>query len=72
VVNAEIAGYEVDAVWKADRFAVELDGGESHGNPAAVVRDRARSWRSDARATAFIAFRGDRCMRSPMRSRWTC
>lgn len=41
-INVEIAGYEMDAVWREQCFAVELDGGESHGNPTAVVRDRAK------------------------------
>jgi hypothetical protein len=40
--NYVIAGYEVDAVWPELRLAVELDGREVHGTPAAVVRDRRR------------------------------
>lgn len=40
--NYEVAGYEVDAVWPALRIAVELDGREEHGTPAAVVVDRRR------------------------------
>jgi very-short-patch-repair endonuclease len=39
-VNVDIAGWEVDAVWRQERFAVELDGGESHGTPAAMESDR--------------------------------
>jgi Transcriptional regulator, AbiEi antitoxin/Protein of unknown function (DUF559) len=41
-LNVEIAGYIVDALWPAVRLAVELDGREVHGTPAAVVRDRRR------------------------------
>lgn len=40
--NFEIAGYGVDAVWPEIGLAVELDGRDVHGTPAAVVRDRRR------------------------------
>ena len=42
IPNYEVAGYEVDAVWPHLRLAVELDGREEHGRPAAVVVDRRR------------------------------
>jgi hypothetical protein len=41
-INAEVNGYLVDAFWPAAKLAVELDGREIHGTPAAVVRDRRR------------------------------
>jgi hypothetical protein len=41
-INHEIAGYEVDAVWPELKLAVEVDGREEHGTPAAVVVDRRR------------------------------
>ena len=40
--NLEIASYEVDAVWRHLKLAVELDGRDEHGTPAAVVVDRRR------------------------------
>lgn len=40
--NAEVNGYLVDALWPEARVAVELDGRDEHGTPAAVVRDRRR------------------------------
>jgi hypothetical protein len=40
--NGAIAGYHVDAVFREARLAVELDGREVHGKPAAVVEDRRR------------------------------
>jgi len=40
--NGLVAGYHVDAVFREARLAVELDGREVHGKPAAVVRDRRR------------------------------
>ncbi len=40
--NALIAGFHVDAVFRDARLAVELDGRDVHGKPAAVVTDRRR------------------------------
>ncbi|MEJ7876212.1 MAG: DUF559 domain-containing protein [Solirubrobacterales bacterium] len=40
--NYLVAGFEVDAVWPELKLAVELDGREEHGTPAAVVVDRRR------------------------------
>jgi Transcriptional regulator, AbiEi antitoxin/Protein of unknown function (DUF559) len=40
--NYEIGGHVVDAVWPDAGVAVELDGRNEHGTPAAVVRDRRR------------------------------
>lgn len=42
VPNYEINGYVVDAFWPEANLAVELDGREVHGTPAAVVEDRRR------------------------------
>jgi Transcriptional regulator, AbiEi antitoxin/Protein of unknown function (DUF559) len=42
VPNHEINGYVVDAFWPEANLAVELDGREVHGTPAAVVEDRRR------------------------------
>ena len=41
-VNVELAGYEVDALWRERRVVVELDGGDGHGTTARMERDRAR------------------------------
>lgn len=46
--NATIEGFEVDAVWRAERIAVELDGWQDHGTRRAFERDRER----DAALTA--------------------
>jgi Transcriptional regulator, AbiEi antitoxin/Protein of unknown function (DUF559) len=40
--NSDVNGYLVDALWPAAGLAVELDGREVHGTPAAVARDRGR------------------------------
>lgn len=41
-INTFVAGYEVDAYWAKERFAVELDGYETHGTRAAFERDPVR------------------------------
>lgn len=42
VVNASVAGFEVDAVWPVQQLVVELDGYAFHGTRAAFERDRVR------------------------------
>lgn len=39
-VNARAAGWEVDALWRAQRVAVELDGFQNHRTLAQLKRDR--------------------------------
>lgn len=41
-MNVNVAGFELDAYWEAERFAVELDVYETHGTRAAFERDRLR------------------------------
>jgi hypothetical protein len=41
-VNERVAGFKVDALWRARRVIVELDGHQSHAYPAAAERDRGR------------------------------
>jgi very-short-patch-repair endonuclease len=40
--NTTVLGYEVDALWPAQRLAAELDSWEFHRHRAAFERDRAR------------------------------
>ena len=40
--NVRLAGHEVDAVWRAQRLVVEVDGHAFHGSRAAFERDRRR------------------------------
>lgn len=41
-INTFVAGYEVDVYWERERFAVEVDGWETHGNRRAFEDDRLR------------------------------
>jgi len=41
-LNAMVDGFEVDALWRADKVAVELDSFEFHRTRAAFERDRAK------------------------------
>lgn len=41
-INNVVAGHEVDAYWERERFAVELDGFETHRTRAAFERDPIR------------------------------
>ncbi len=41
-INTFIAGFEIDAYWESERFAVEVDGWETHGTRVAFERDRLR------------------------------
>lgn len=47
-MNARVAGYEVDALWPAQRLIVEIDGWRYHGTRQAFERDR----RKDVALTA--------------------
>ena len=38
-VNVWVAGWQVDALWRQERVAVELDGYDNHRSPAQVKRD---------------------------------
>jgi predicted transcriptional regulator of viral defense system len=39
-VNQRVAGWEIDALWREERIAVELDGYRNHRSPAQIRRDR--------------------------------
>ena len=62
-VNVRVAGWEVDALWREERVAVELDGYGNHRSPAQVKRDRRKEL--DLRAAGFTPLRysGDQLLR---------
>lgn len=59
IVNATVAGFEVDALWPHAKLIVELDGYEFHRTRAAFERDRARD--------AVLQARGHRVVRLTQR-----
>jgi very-short-patch-repair endonuclease len=65
--NQRVAGHRVDFVWRAERLAVETDGGQAHLTAAAFEEDRRRDvdlmvagWRVARFTWAMIAHEPDR------------
>ena len=54
-LNAEVAGWDVDALWRRERVAVEIDGPGNHGSQGQVRRDRRKEL--DLRAAQFLLLR---------------
>jgi very-short-patch-repair endonuclease len=55
LVNATVAGYEVDALWPEARLIVELDSWEHHRDRAAFERDRIRD--AELRLASYTVIR---------------
>ncbi|HYJ21696.1 MAG TPA: type IV toxin-antitoxin system AbiEi family antitoxin domain-containing protein [Solirubrobacterales bacterium] len=64
-MNFNVAGYELDAYWEAERFAVELDAYETHGSHAAFERDRLRQEDLKLQGVEMIRVTGPRLEREP-------
>jgi hypothetical protein len=64
-MNFNVAGYELDAYWADERFAVELDVYETHGTHAAFERDRLRQEDLKLRGVEMIRVTGPRLDREP-------
>ena len=54
-LNARIAGWDVDILWREQRIVVELDGPGNHRTPAQVRRDRRKEM--DLRGLTFLVLR---------------
>jgi very-short-patch-repair endonuclease len=54
-INARIAGWEVDALWREQRLVVEVDGPGNHRTPAQIRRDRRKEL--DLRTAAVTVLR---------------
>jgi very-short-patch-repair endonuclease len=54
-VNARVAGWLVDILWRKQRIVVELDGPGNHRTPAQVRRDRRKDM--DLRGHNFVVLR---------------
>jgi hypothetical protein len=64
-MNFNVAGFELDAYWEADRFAVELDAYETHGSRAAFERDRQRQEELKLAGVEIIRITAPRLDREP-------
>lgn len=60
-----VAGYELDAYWEAERFAVELDVFETHGTRQAFEDDRVRQEELKLEGVEMIRITGPRLDREP-------
>jgi very-short-patch-repair endonuclease/predicted transcriptional regulator of viral defense system len=63
--NAHVAGYEVDAVWRSQHLAVELDGWEAHRTRRAFQRDRVKGNAIQAAGYALLRFTHADVVRRP-------
>jgi hypothetical protein len=64
-MNLNVLGYELDAYWEAERFAVELDVYETHGSHAAFESDRLRQEDLKLKGIEMIHITGPRLDREP-------
>jgi predicted transcriptional regulator of viral defense system len=55
-VNASVGSMRVDALWPAQRVAVELDGGDAHGSWAQIKRDRQRELALRAKGLQVVRY----------------
>jgi very-short-patch-repair endonuclease len=62
-----VAGYELDAYWPAERFAVELDVYETHGGRASFEADRIRQEDLKLAGVEMTRVTGPRLDRDPQR-----
>ena len=65
--NFGVGGYELDAYWEEERFAVELDVFATHGSRAAFERDRLRQEDLKLIGVEMIRVTGPRLDREPER-----
>ncbi len=63
--NAYVQGFEVDAVWAAERLVVEVDGYGAHGHQAAFERDRAKDQALIAAGYVVVRFTWNQLTRRP-------
>jgi hypothetical protein len=64
-MNVYVEGYELDAYWPAQRFAVELDTYDHHGSPKAFEADRIRQENLKLAGIEMTRITGARLDREP-------
>jgi very-short-patch-repair endonuclease len=63
--NTYVLGFEVDAVWSAEKLIVEVDGHGAHGHRAAFERDRKRDQTLVAAGYVVLRFTWNQLTRRP-------
>jgi very-short-patch-repair endonuclease len=66
-VNSKVGRIRVDALWRAQLLAVELDGGPAHGGVAAMKRDRERELAMRAAGLQVARYSWEQITRHPRR-----
>jgi very-short-patch-repair endonuclease len=64
--NTYVLGFEVDAVWPAEKLIVEVDGHGAHGHRAAFERDRKRDQKLIAAGYLVLRFTWRQLTREPL------
>ncbi len=64
-MNERIEGFEVDAVWRAQKVAVELDGWAFHRHRGAFERDRVKANRLTAKGWTVLRYTHQAVVRRP-------
>jgi very-short-patch-repair endonuclease len=64
-MNLFVEGYELDAYWPEERFAVELDTYDYHGDPRAFEADRIRQENLKLAGIEMVRITGNRMDREP-------
>ena len=65
--NAKLLGYKVDALWRKEKIAVELDGFQDHGTRERFESDRARDTRLQLAGFTVLRFTDRMLEREPER-----
>jgi hypothetical protein len=65
LVNARVGRMRVDALWRDEKLAVELDGGPAHASAAAMKRDRQRELALRAQGFQVVRYTWDQIVRHP-------
>lgn len=64
-VNGRVSRMRVDALWRVQRVAVELDGAAAHGSWAAIKRDRRREMALRAQGFQVVRYTWDQVSGRP-------
>jgi very-short-patch-repair endonuclease len=64
-VNARLAGYEVDFLWRPQMRVIEVDGHAYHSTRQATTRDRRKDDDLEAAGYRLTRFTADQVLRDP-------